>query len=45
MVVGTTNEFGDEVAARQAIAGLHLRMNAWNERVNDLTGLLYQVEC
>jgi hypothetical protein len=24
MVVGTTNEFGDEVAARQAIAGLHL---------------------
>jgi integrase len=33
MVVGTTNEFDDEVAARQAIAGLHLRMNAWNERV------------
>lgn len=33
MVVGTTNEFGDEVAARQAIAGLHLRMNARNERV------------
>ena len=28
----TTNEF-DEVAAGQAIAGLHLRMNAWNERV------------
>ena len=34
MVVGTTNEFGDEVAARQAIVGLHLRMNARNERVN-----------
>src|SRR3984957_16837311 len=33
MVVGTTNEFDDEVAARQAIAGLHFRMNAWNERV------------
>jgi len=33
MVVGTTNEFDDEVAARQAIAGLHLRINAWNERV------------
>jgi len=33
MVVGTTNEFGDEVAARQAIVGLHLRMNARNERV------------
>jgi hypothetical protein len=33
MIVGTTNEFDDEVAARQAIAGLHLRMNAWNERV------------
>jgi hypothetical protein len=33
MVVGTTNEFGDEVAARQAIAGLHLRMNTRNERV------------
>jgi integrase len=33
MVVGTTNEFDDEVAARQAIAGLHLRMNAWSERV------------
>jgi integrase len=33
MVVGPTNELDDEVAARQAIAGLHLRMNAWNERV------------
>src|SRR5437870_12314039 len=33
MVVGTTNEFGDEVAARQAIAGLHLGMNALNESV------------
>ena len=33
MVVGTTNEFNDEIAARQAIVGLHLRMNAWNERV------------
>jgi integrase len=33
MVVGTTNEFGDEVAARQVIAGLHLRMNAEDERV------------
>ena len=32
MVVGTTNDFG-EVAARRAIAGLHLRMNARNERV------------
>src|SRR5260370_42046647 len=27
MVVATTNEFGDEVAARQASAGLHSRMN------------------
>jgi hypothetical protein len=33
IVVGTTNEFGDEVAARQAIAGLHLGLNARNERV------------
>ena len=33
MVVGTTNEFGDEVTARQAIAGLHLCMNSRNERV------------
>ena len=33
MVVGTTNEFRDEVAARQAIAGLHLCMNSQNERV------------
>jgi integrase len=33
MVVGTTNEFSDEVAARQAIAGLHLCMNARSERV------------
>jgi integrase len=33
MVVGTTNEFGDEVAARQAIAGLHLCMNSRDERV------------
>ena len=33
MVVGTTNEFGDEVAARQAIAGLHLCMNSRSERV------------
>jgi hypothetical protein len=34
MVVGTTNEFGDEAAARQAIAGLHLCMNSLSERVN-----------
>jgi integrase len=33
MVVGTTNEFGVEVAARQAIAGLHLCMNSRSERV------------
>ncbi len=33
MVVGTTNEFGDEVAAREAIAGLHLCMNSRSERV------------
>jgi hypothetical protein len=33
MVVGTTNEFGDEVAARQAVAGLHLCMNSRSERV------------
>ena len=33
MVVGTTNEFGDEVTARQAIAGLHVCMNSRNERV------------
>jgi len=36
MVVGTTNEFDDEVAARQAIAGLHLRMNAYDS----LAGLI-----
>src|SRR5882672_3658775 len=33
MVVGTTNEFGDEVTARQAIAGLHLCMNSRSERM------------
>jgi hypothetical protein len=33
MVVGTTNEFSDEVAARQAISGLHLCMNSLNERL------------
>ena len=31
MAVGTTNEFGDEVAARQAIVGFHLCMNSQNE--------------
>ncbi len=31
MVVGTTNEFGDAVAARQAIEGLHLCINSRSE--------------